>query len=446
MLGVACHGNTAIAVDPTPVPVAVTAAIPSLAVVPVHVTYTLRSLRPSLDSLFPVRDSLNQAQCLALGGAVCHQYVYRRDSLVLSAQGDRLSIETRLAYRAQVGIAGLARVASCGYAPESMRRASLSVQTSLYWRKDWRLGARATQLTATLLDPCKVTVLGVDASKALQGVIDRQLTDFGQLADTTIPRVADLQPLADSLWRSFLEPTSLDTLNSLWLILDPQDVRVAPLVGNGPSFLTAITLYARPRVVAGAKPAALVKRLPTLTLGEAPANFDVPVSVEMPFAEIERRAGMLLAAEATGNVHVDSMHVRGVADTVHVDLDVSGAMRGRLTLTARLRWNAALRELQLDDLAWTLASRGAMSRVKATLGAPLIGRAVRRATMGGRVPLGAQLDSVRVEMMRLLNGPIGVGVLLGSSVNDVQILGVTSTATAFVVQARLTGRAGVWIQ
>ena len=66
--------------------------------------------------------------------------------------------------------------------------------------------------------------------------------------------------------------------------------------------------------------------------------------------------------------------------------------------------------------------------------------------MGGRVPLGAQLDSVRVEMMRLLNGPIGVGVLLGSSVNDVQILGVTSTATAFVVQARLTGRAGVWIQ
>ena len=155
---------------------------------------------------------------------------------------------------------------------------------------------------------------------------------------------------------------------------------------------------------------------------------------------------MLLAAEATGNVHVDSMHVRGVADTVHVDLDVSGAMRGRLTLTARLRWSAALRELQLDDLVWTLASRGAMSRVKATIGAPLIGRAVRRATMGGRVPLGAQLDSVRVEMMRLLNGPIGVGVLLGSSVNDVQILGVTSTATAFVVQARLTGRAGVWIQ
>ena len=66
--------------------------------------------------------------------------------------------------------------------------------------------------------------------------------------------------------------------------------------------------------------------------------------------------------------------------------------------------------------------------------------------MGGRVPLGAQLDSVRAEMMQKLNGPIGPGAVIGTSVADLQILGVTSTATAFVVQARLTGTSGVWFQ
>ena len=115
-------------------------------------------------------------------------------------------------------------------------------------------------------------------------------------------------------------------------------------------------------------------------------------------------------------------------------------------MAARLRWDGAARELRLDNLDWNLASKGALSRVKATLGAPLVGRAIRRATMGGRVPLGAQLDSIRVEMMRKLNGPMGPGIALGSSVTSLQILGVTANATAIVLTARLTGQAGVWIQ
>jgi hypothetical protein len=104
------------------------------------------------------------------------------------------------------------------------------------------------------------------------------------------------------------------------------------------------------------------------------------------------------------------------------------------------------RELRLDDLDWTLESRGALSRVKATLGAPLVGRAIRRATMGGRIPLGAQLDSVRAELLLKLNGPIGPGTVMGSSVSALQIVGVSTTATAVVVSARLTGTSGVWIQ
>jgi hypothetical protein len=66
--------------------------------------------------------------------------------------------------------------------------------------------------------------------------------------------------------------------------------------------------------------------------------------------------------------------------------------------------------------------------------------------MGGRIPLGAQLDSTRVELLRKLNGPVGKGSVLGGSVQDIQIISVRATATGIVVQARLTGQAGVWIQ
>lgn len=431
-----------------PVPSAASAGSASaLAVVPVRVTYVLRALVPSLDSLFPARDSLTAARCANAVGLVCHQYVYRREPLRLRSEANRLFIDTDLSFRARLGVVGGARVASCGYAPESMRRAALSMSTALYWRRDWRIGAQDTRLAATLRDPCVVTMLGVDATKTLQGVVDKQLATFAAQTDTTIPQVADFRPLADSLWKSFLEPTALDTLSSLWLVLDPEAVRVTPFVGSGVNVTTTLVLYARPRVVAGGKPYVRPRPLPSLALGQAPSEFSVPVTVELPFVEMARRATLLLTEETRNqSVKVDSVFVRGGGDTVFVDLAVSGALRGRLGLISRPRWDAASRELRLDDLDWTLQSQGALSRVKATLAAPLVALAVRRATSGGRVPLGAQLDSARAELLTKLNGTLAPGIVMGSSVREVKITGVSTTASGIVVRALLTGQSGVWIQ
>jgi hypothetical protein len=84
--------------------------------------------------------------------------------------------------------------------------------------------------------------------------------------------------------------------------------------------------------------------------------------------------------------------------------------------------------------------------VKATLATPLVALAVRRATGGGKLPLGAQLDSARAELLFKLNGAFAPGVVMGSSVRDVQITEVATTASGIVVRARLTGQSGVWIQ
>jgi hypothetical protein len=417
-----------------------------LAVVPVQVTYVLRSLTPTLDSVFPRRDSLDQAACLKLRGMLCHQYVYERDPMQISAAGDRVTFATELRYRARVGLP-VAGIASCGYAPQPARRAGVTLATSLYWRRDWRLGSRNTQLRADLRDQCRVTAINVDATGALQRMIDRQLADVRVQIDSAMPIVSDLKPLADSLWKSFAEPTALDTLNTLWLVLNPQTIRVAPLTGAGPSVRTAIVVYARPQVVAGAKPSVSIPPLPTLTLGEAPRDFVVPVTVTLPFAEMERRATELLAADtATGPVRVTAVRLAGTGDSVTVALDVIGSLTGTLTLRSRLGWDADARELQLNELQWSLESRGLMSRLKATLAAPLIGRAIRRATLGGRVPLGAQLDSVRAEMLRTLNRTVGPGIAMAGSVTAVRIERVSATASGFVVQARLEGQSGVWIQ
>ena len=93
-------------------------ADPAIIVLPI--TISLGKIRSALAAQFPAGDSLSQAQCVALGGAVCHQYVYRRDSLELRMNGDRVDLLARLQYRARVALSGVGGLASCGYAPESM--------------------------------------------------------------------------------------------------------------------------------------------------------------------------------------------------------------------------------------------------------------------------------------------------------------------------------------
>lgn len=423
------------------------AAIPSIAIIPVHVTYQLSALRPVLDSLLPDGDSLTRNACAVARGLVCHRYVYRRTPFVLTANGANLSLSTDLRYRAALGAPGVDRVASCGYAPEEMRRATFAMTTSLYWRRDWKIGARSTHLTATLVDACRVSFVGVDATPTLSSLLNRQLARFGAQADTAIPLAADLEPLADSLWRSFQQPTPLDSAGTLWLVVEPTDVRVTSFVGVGASIRTSLTLYARPRVVAGGKPRPAGRSLPPVQLGEASDQYDVPLRIELPYADIERRATQFLRDDTkSGSVRIDTVRVATRGDSLSIALDVRGTIEGRLTLLSRPHWDPAARQITLDDLDWSLESRGLLSRVKSTLASPLISRAVRRATLGGRVPVGAQLDSARAELMRKLNGPVSPGVAMASSVTAVSITGVALSPSAIVVNARVRGDANVYIR
>src|SRR5215471_1517976 len=227
----------------------VPAAPPASVVIPV--TISMAGLRARMDSLMPATDSLDRAKCSALGGLVCHQYVYRRDSVDVQMSGDRVSMFTALRFRGRVALPGVGGIASCGYEPEAMRRAQLRLATTLYWRNDWKLGSRSTVLSPDILDPCEVTVLHVDATPTMKRILDGQLARLKQQFDSVVPAVADLKPAADSMWRAMLKPLAIDSSSTIWFAMSPDAVSLAPLTGTGDAVTTAIALTAHPRVVVG---------------------------------------------------------------------------------------------------------------------------------------------------------------------------------------------------
>ncbi|HEY4218329.1 MAG TPA: DUF4403 family protein [Gemmatimonadaceae bacterium] len=410
------------------------------------VTISMSTLLTRLDSVFPPSDSLDRAKCSAIGGLVCHQYVYRRDTLDVKMLGDRLTLFTRLHFRGRVALPGVGGIASCGYAPEEMRRAELRFATNLYWRADWRLASRATVLAPNILDPCQVTLLKVDATPLMKRVIDGQLANFKQQFDSIVPAVADLRPAADSMWRVMQRPFAVDSASTIWFNMSPDAASLAPLSGTGDAVNTAIVLTAHPRVMVGARPVIDVRPLPSLTLSSATSGIHVPIEVELPFDELSKRATAALAGEVAGKgITVNDIAVWGVGDSVVVKVNITGRMSGAVYLMGRVAYDTASRAVLISDLQYTIDSDSKMSSIKATLGAPRIHRALAAATGHGRLAIGAQLDVVEQQLDAQLNRELAPGVSLSGAVHDVRIDRLYSTPTAFVLRVVFDGDAKVLV-
>jgi hypothetical protein len=423
------------------------ATLPPLepALIALPITIQTRAVLGALEKAIPRADSLDRARCLSLGGVVCHQYAFRRDTLQLQVTGDRVDVLARMRYRGRVALPTGGSVGSCGFAPEPMPRAELRFSTSLYWRADWRLGTRATQLSSALPDPCAVTLLRVAATPLMQRIANWQLGRAVQQVDSAFPALADLRLAADSLWRQMQAPLSVDSAGTLWLLMSPESVALAPIEGRGGAIRTGVTVVARPRIVAGPRPTLPVRPLPALALGRAGNGLRIPVQVEMPFAEIGRIAGEQLARETAGQpLRVTAVDVRGEADSALVRLTLAGRMNGDLTLVGRPRYDDAARTLVFDDLHYTVDSRDRMTRLKATLGAPLIRRAINAATGGGKLALGPQLDATRAQLTQQMNRALAPDVAVGGGVRSLRVTGLYTTSSAFVVRVLLEGEAGLW--
>src|SRR5947199_3047533 len=339
----ACGGHFEV---PVPVLAAPAASPPASepATITLPIAIALAKIRSQLDTAFPPADSLDRAKCTALGGLVCHQYLYRRDSLDLRASGDRVSLQTRLRYRAAVGLPAVGGIASCGFAPEAMKRAEVRLATTLYWRSDWRLGSRGTAIGTTLSDRCEVTLLHVDATSIVKRILDAQSEDLRRQIDSLLPSVADMRGAADSLWQLAQEPLALDSASTIWLTLSPETVSLAPVIGSASAISTALVLTARPRVTVGPKPSVSAQPLPTLTLARRSSGIHVPVEVELPFSDLSQKVTTALSGETAGKgMRVGEVKVWGVGDTAVVMLALEGKVNGSLYMLGRVSYDSVAR-------------------------------------------------------------------------------------------------------
>ena len=60
--------------------------------------------------------------------------------------------------------------------------------------------------------------------------------------ESLVPAIANLAPVADSLWRALQRPVALDSASTTWLMMGLEQVSLAPVVGTTGAVRTAVVL------------------------------------------------------------------------------------------------------------------------------------------------------------------------------------------------------------
>ncbi len=411
------------------------------------VRYHLAPAMAWLDSTIPPRmGQLEQRQKAADNDRLSYAYELERDRFEISVRDRSATLRTDIAYRARVWYNPpvLPEIgASCGL-EGAAPRAGVAVTMNVRLAPDWTLHPRATAavdpLSQTDHDKCTITALEInvteDVMKAARTLLQAKAEEAGaRLGAVDVPREAK------RIWGVLQQPIRL--ADSLWLTVNPSEVRVGVLQLRKDTLLTTVGLTANPRVVGGARPEPTTVPLPAPKDGTGRQSSlhlltegRLPYDVASVILTRELRGTRIRVAAQT--LRVDSLHLRGVGDgRVAVGLAISGPVEGVLYTVGHPAYDSVDSRLYMPDLEYDVGTRSLLTGGLAWLGGDAIESFLREQV---RIDLRPVLADGRALLQKNLNRDLGEGVRLRSQIHGGTVFGIRASPEALLIRAIATGQ------
>jgi uncharacterized protein DUF4403 len=333
--------------------------------------------------------------------------------------------------------------ASCG--TEGPRpRARLILRTNIVLGDDWMLHPRsraiAQRYTDTERDQCEVTALHLDVTGKVLAAAEEALRKELVKLDREM-RAYPLRTEAEKIWGFLLRPLRLT--DSLWLVIDPSEIRIGGLAMSGDTLVTMVGLSATPKIVGGARPADGLRPLPAVTEGaEGSDALNILSEGRLPYDV----ASTILSRELKGDelkvgrrtLYIEALEVRPVGDgRAAVGLTVSGPVSGTLYAVGHPQFDSATGRLTMPDLEYDLGTRQQLVGALAWLAEDAITDFLRTNV---RINLTSTLEGARQLVERELNRDLAPGVRLHTTIASAKATGLRAAPDALLAQAIVTGR------
>ncbi|HEX2451024.1 MAG TPA: DUF4403 family protein [Gemmatimonadales bacterium] len=437
-----------------PAPTATTTWVDTLPPVPtsyldVPVRYDLSRALAWLESAVPtVIGNIDQRHRAPGNSRLRYAYSLRRRPFKVEIEGRTATLGADFEYqvRAWYNPPLLPEIsASCGTEEDKPRpRAQLMVRTNVELTDRWRLRPRTTAsarpLTETGRDECEVTAFKVDVTEkvlhAARSALQRKLAEFDR-------RLAafDLPGEAGHVWSVLSNPIKLT--DSLWLVINPEAVRIGLLAVRHDTLVTTVGLSANPRVIGGARPQVAERLMPAPQDSTSrPPVLHLLTEGRMPYdvasAVLSRELRGTRIRVAGRSLTVDSLHLLGVGDgRVAVGLAVRGAANGTLYAVGHPMLDTATAELYMPDLIYDVGTRDLLVGTLAWLASGTIEEFLRNQV---RIKMGPVIEEGRQLLERELNRDLADGVTLRAKVQSGRVFGVRAAPRALLARAIVSGQ------
>jgi hypothetical protein len=377
-----------------------------------------------------------------------------RSPFEVRVEGAKIVIETVLEYEGRGWYdppLGPEVSAGCGGGDDPKPRLRLRFVSTPSFTPDWGLRTRTyadvVRFSDDPRDQCQVTLLKIDVTDRVVGVVRKEMTRKAARIDQHVAQ-RDMRGQIERIWRKMERPIRLT--DDVWLLLQPTATQLASVAGGGDSLVAVVRLEARPMIVTGSRPpdSTLVTPLPPLRLTADADTGAVPqLHVILEGIFTYEAATELMKKPLVGKVirwagrrtRIEAVSLRGIGSRrVALGVTFSGAIQGRIFFTGTPRLDLQTRQLTVPDLDFDLGSEHPLARNSAFWR----GGAVRDFLRANAViPDSAALGALERLAEHGMNRDLTAGVRLEAALSGSRGMAVCATREHLVLRALAEGQA-----
>ncbi len=378
-------------------------------------------------------------------------FAVRRDPFRVSVSGDTFHIATTIHYQGRgwykppiaPEVSG-----SCGI--EGQRpRARLTISLRPEIDREWKLNARPRlsylgPATRTERDQCEVTFLKLD-------VTGRVLDAARSAVRAQLPKVSaklatlDVRSEIEKVWNEIQEPIRLT--DSVWLLLQPDAVRLGQLTGTQRILGGTIGISAHPKIETGPKPPVALKPLPTLGEADSSTGLNLLVQARFDYSLIgksltEELAGTKIDTPG-GTVQLQELAAFGIGSgRLALGVRFGGTTSGLIYFVGTPKYDPGTGRVSVPDLDYDASTTPLLVKGLAWLKADQIRDYLRsKATFPSADAMQRLSDLAEQGMNRELTQ----GIFLNATLASTEVIRILPRRDALYLQGHATGQAALHI-